>query len=145
MQQSAPSFTLDIVSVWLQDSLDVRCVGFRGLGTKLSLGRSTVASERHTWASGWLGKEHRTSDLNKILVPRVNCRPTITITITIRIPSSEIVLWINLYKRYKALSETPYIRSHMSMRVCNVACRDISVALLSHCFSLCSLPTYKLI
>jgi hypothetical protein len=26
--------------------------------------------------SGWLGVAHRTSCLNKILVPRVNCRPT---------------------------------------------------------------------
>jgi hypothetical protein len=33
-------------------------------------------SVRNTWATWWLGMTHRTSGLNKILVPRVNCRPT---------------------------------------------------------------------
>jgi hypothetical protein len=34
-------------------------------------------SVRNTWATGWLGMVNRTSGLNKILVPRVNCRPTV--------------------------------------------------------------------
>ena len=56
-------------------SRDAHRVDFRGLRTTFSLICSTVASE-NTWPIGWLGIAHRTSGLNKILVPGVNCRPT---------------------------------------------------------------------
>jgi hypothetical protein len=34
-------------------------------------------SLRNTWATVWLGMVHRSSGLNKIIVPRVNCRSTV--------------------------------------------------------------------
>jgi hypothetical protein len=62
-----------MVTLGIPVSRDARRIEFHGLRTKLS--QLFHCSNRNTWATWWLGMAHGTSGLNKILMPRVNCRP----------------------------------------------------------------------
>jgi hypothetical protein len=58
-------------------SRDTHRGGFSWTSNK-ALSKLFHCSVRNTWATGWLDVVHRTSGLYKILVLRVNCRPTVT-------------------------------------------------------------------
>jgi hypothetical protein len=61
-------------SMWLPNFRVARRVYF--WNSNEALPKLFHRSARNTWATGWLGMAHGTSGLIKILVPRVNWRPT---------------------------------------------------------------------